>query len=110
VTTPLFAGLTGWNITGILAVLTGFGALARKVWPYVRKFVHLIDDWFGEPERDGVPGRPGVMKRLQDIDDHGKRTDRRLDAIEHELKPNSGHSLRDVVDRVEAAVAPDESP
>jgi hypothetical protein len=97
VNTQLIAGLTGWNITGILAVLTALGALARKVWPFGRKLVHFIDDWFGEPARDGVPERAGVMARLATIDEHAQRTDERLDVIEHELKPNSGKSLHDKV-------------
>lgn len=102
---PLIAGLTGWNITGILAVVAALTALARKVWPFARKFVHFIDDWFGEPERDGVAGRPGVMARLAAIDEHGRRTDDRLDAIEHELKPNSGKSLHDKVAQVARTAA-----
>lgn len=102
--TPLLAGLSGFQLVGIAAVLSALGVLirlARKAWPILRRVSHFADDWFGEPDRDGVPGRPGVMKRLQTVD-------QRLDTIEHELKPNSGQSLRDAVDRVEAAITPDD--
>lgn len=47
----------------------------------------FMDDWGGESARPGVPRRPGVMERL--------------DWIEHQLKPNSGESLRDAVNRIE---------
>lgn len=101
----------------ILAWLGGALALMAGAWPTVirpaariiRRAVHFLDDVAGEPARDGVPARPGVMKRLESIDnqlgDHG----RRLGAIEHELHPNGGQSLRDVADRIEQAVAPDEA-
>lgn len=54
----------------------------------------LADDWQGIPARPGVPGRPGVMQRLDTIE-------QQLAAVEHELHPNSGSSLRDAVDRVD---------
>ncbi|MFJ9869047.1 hypothetical protein [Streptomyces sp. NPDC101165] len=54
----------------------------------------LADDWQGTPSRPGVPGRPGVMTRLDAIE-------QQLAAVEHELHPNSGGSLRDAVDRVD---------
>lgn len=60
-------------------------------------------DWDGTSPRPGVPGRPGVMVRLAGIE-------ARVEQVEHELRPNSGGSLRDAVDRVEQAVQPDQRP
>lgn len=93
------------GIVGAVAVLAAvWKTLLQPVVRFARRLVHFVDDWFGEPERDGVPERPGVMRRLQLIDDHGERTDGRLDAIEHQLSPNSGKSLHDAVTRIETAV------
>ncbi|MCP2168140.1 hypothetical protein [Goodfellowiella coeruleoviolacea] len=87
----------------ILDVGLALGALAA-VWAVVvrvarvgRKLSHVADDWLGEPERDGVPARPGVMERLAAIE-------QRVTVIEHEVRPNSGASLRDAVDRVERRI------
>jgi hypothetical protein len=52
----------------------------------VRKTGRLADDLLGEPERPGYPAQPGLMARVS--------------AIEAQLQPNSGSSLRDRVDRV----------
>lgn len=54
---------------------------------FTAKINDFMDDWGGTEARPGVPRRPGVMERL--------------DWIEHQLKPNSGESLRDVVNRIE---------
>lgn len=51
------------------------------------KVEEFIEDWRGTVARPGVPARAGVMERL--------------DGIEHQLKPNSGESLRDAVNRIE---------
>lgn len=51
-----------------------------------------MDDWYGEPERPGVPARPGVMERVSGIET-------RLNGVVHELHPNDGGSLRDAVDQ-----------
>jgi hypothetical protein len=45
-----------------------------------------------------------VMDQLRTMRAEHKATNDRLAAIEHELHPNSGGSLRDAVDRVEQAV------
>ncbi|MGW2074300.1 hypothetical protein ACWCPK_38690 [Streptomyces sp. NPDC001953] len=83
------------TVGGLLTALVG---VAAAVWRVVRaglRFFHraelFMDDWYGEPARPGVPGRPGVMERVSGIDD-------RLTRVEHELQPNSGQSLRDAVD------------
>lgn len=62
----------------------------RPVWTGVREF---LEDWRGEPGRPGVPARAGVMERLE-------TTEQKLTAIDHELHPNSGSSLRDRVDQI----------
>lgn len=92
------------------AVVTAFGVLWRKairpVWRRARAFFRAIakflDNWFGTPAEDGQPARPGVVDRLDAID-------KRLRTVEHELQPNSGASLRDAMDRVEAIVTPDDT-
>ncbi|MFJ8143075.1 hypothetical protein [Streptomyces sp. NPDC096013] len=80
---------------GAITLLAGVGTIT---WRAVRSALHLgrrmdqfMDDWYGEQERPGVPGRPGVMERVSGIEE-------RLSRVEHELHPNSGESLRDAVD------------
>lgn len=98
---PWLGGIVG----GVAILAAVWKTLLQPVIRFLRRTVHFFDDWFGEPERDGVPGRAGVMRRLQLIDEHGERTDTRLDAIEHQLTPNSGTSLHDAVTRIETAVS-----
>jgi hypothetical protein len=68
---------------GAAAVLLAAAKLIRDLLSGVRRVSHFFDDWFGEPERDGVPERPGVMRRLE--------------KIEYQVFPNSGNSLFDRV-------------
>lgn len=94
-----------WSVAAV--TITGALALAwrmiRGVVRILRRMDDLADDWQGVAARPGVPERPGVMARLDQIEG-------RVGTIEHELRPNSGHSLRDAVDRVDrrtASLAPD---
>lgn len=86
-------GGVGAAAGGLWAVLQG----GRKVVGWLRRVGHFLDDWFGEPARDGKPEQPGVMRRLAKVE-------ARVATIEHQVTPNSGESLRDVADRIEAAV------
>lgn len=83
---------------GAVVAISGVLALA---WRATRSLRHLanrveefVDDWQGTAPRPGVPSRPGVMSRLGAIE-------AKLDGVEHEMRPNSGSSLRDAVDRVD---------
>ncbi|MET9253739.1 hypothetical protein [Streptomyces sp. NPDC003717] len=83
---------------GVVAAAGGALGLLYRATRGVRRLAErlgdLADDWQGTPPRAGVPARPGVMTRLGAIE-------RQLAAVEHELHPNSGGSLRDAVDRVD---------
>lgn len=112
--TPLPSWFTNLTIGGILTVVIGvvivvalFTKLWRAVRPVWKGIRDFLEDWRGEPERDGVPGREGVMKRLHTIETDSAEARAKLDeqaekieAIDHELHPNSGSSLRDRVDQI----------
>ena len=86
-------------VTGVIAVLSTGSAVATwigvKVWPFVRKLNHFVDDVAGEPPRRGVPARPGLMERMSTVE-----TDLRI--VKAEVKNSHGSNLRDDLDRVEA--------
>jgi len=60
----------------------------------LKRLSFVFEDWHGVPDRDGVKGRPGIMVRLQTIEE-------RQEATAAELRTNGGSSLRDAVIRVE---------
>ncbi|MFD5266764.1 hypothetical protein [Streptomyces sp. NPDC058335] len=97
-----------WSLAAVsIAALLGLlWRMSRGVRRIVVRVDEFVDDWNGVPPRPGVSGRPGVMARLDGIEE-------RLGRVEHELQPNSGASLRDAVDRVDARtqqLAPDTDP
>lgn len=87
-----------------LAAVVGIAKAGVPIVRFIRRIGHFVDDWIGEPARDGIPARPGVMARLENIESDAAATNQRVGRIEHELKPNGGSSLRDALDRVEVAV------
>jgi hypothetical protein len=113
---------TFWATAGVaagLAAILGLAAAAGKAaqvaYRLVRGLLNIVDDWRGEPDRDGVPGRLGVMARLARQDGQlvaqAVRLDRQdgrlarlesgVEQVHGELKPNGGATLRDAVNRVE---------
>jgi hypothetical protein len=79
------------------ALLGIFAFCARWSWRLLMRIVRLLDDYFGEPAREGVPARPGVMLRLRSVEDS-------LAHIVTEVNPNGGKSLRDIVNRTASDV------
>lgn len=85
-----------------IAVLVWVGV---KVFPWVRKIMHFIDDVTGEPARPGVPARPGLMERLTVVEEKQDAQATALGVIKHEVTTNHGSSLKDAVKSVDAAVS-----
>lgn len=52
---------------------------SREFWKQFR------EDWVGEPARDGVPARPGVMARLAEISSDGLHLSERVRKVERDL-------------------------
>ena len=84
-------------LTWAAAILAVGGALTM-IWKFISPILKrirammdsldlFIKDWAGEEERPGHERIPGVMERLQ--------------KIEEELKHNGGSSIKDAVKRIE---------
>jgi hypothetical protein len=78
-------------------VLTVLGWLLRRLWRAFRRTDQFLEDWNGTPADPGHERRPGVMERLAQLE-HG------MADIQGQVHLNSGSSLRDEVQRTEAAV------
>lgn len=87
-----------------VAVFGLLGWVARLAWRIARRTSHFLDDYFGEPARNGLAARPGVMARLQGVEDLVTRCITELGKVAAETKPNGGASLHDVMTRTEQAV------
>jgi hypothetical protein len=78
------------TITAITVIAVGL----RKASLLVKKFIHFLDDYFGEEARPGFDGRPGMQERMRNIEEE-------LKCVAYEMKPNSGSSIKDAIGRIE---------
>ena len=98
-------------VAALLAATTAIIVAIVKTSKFIKKIVHFFDDFLGEEERPGVAPRPGFSERMSSIEKSlEKGTERfstieyKLDKIDYELRPNSGMSLRDAINRIEKRV------
>ena len=83
----------------LAAALVVIGKGVRWVFSTLNMVREFLEDWRGEEARPGYHKRPGVMERLVSLEEQ-------VNTVTHELKPNSGSSLRDAVDRIETHTVP----
>lgn len=69
------------------ALLAG---LYLRFRPRLKRLSQLLEDWHGTDARPGVPARPGVMVRLEALE-------QRTAVLEKELRPNGGGSIKDQI-------------
>ncbi|MGK5529373.1 hypothetical protein [Streptomyces sp. URMC 129] len=110
--TPDRVGVWAGAVLGLAGVSTLLWRAGRGLARLIARVDEVVDDWRGSPERPGVPARPGVLERIAGIEermcqllDRVARVESQAAAIEHELHPNGGSSLRDAVNRVDARTA-----
>jgi hypothetical protein len=106
--------LVAENIIAIAALLTAATVIiiaTTKTSKFIKRIVHFFDDFLGEEERPGVPPRPGISQRISSIEkslevgtERFSTIENKLDKIDYELRPNSGLSLRDAINRIEKRV------
>ena len=81
----------------LAATVTAIGVIGvglHKATKLVKRFIHFLDDYFGEEERPGFEGRPGMQERLRSLESE-------ISCISYEMRPNSGSSIKDAIARIE---------
>jgi hypothetical protein len=81
----------------LAATVTAIGVIGVGIYKaakLVKRFIHFLDDYFGEEERPGFDGRPGMQERL-------KLIELEIECISFEMKPNHGTSIKDAINRIE---------
>ena len=81
-------------LAATVAAITVVGVGVHKATVLTKRFIHFLDDYFGEEERPGFQGRPGMQERMRIIEQE-------LRHISYEMKPNSGTSIKDAINRIE---------
>lgn len=81
-------------LAAVVTAITVIGVAVRKASILVKKFIHFLDDYFGEEARPGFEGRPGMQERLKFMEEE-------IACISFEMRPNHGTSIKDAINRIE---------
>ena len=63
----LLDAVTIGDVVGLLAAVGAIWAAIKWIRPALRAITNFLDDWNGEAERPGVPGRAGVLEQIADL-------------------------------------------
>lgn len=72
-------------IVGLITIAATIVAVGRWTYRQFKSLECLLEDWHGEPARPGVPGRLGVMERLDSIE-------KKVNSAVFNYQPNHGTS------------------
>ena len=85
-------------IGGAATALASIGFILHKLYHFVQSMTRFMDDWYGTEEF------PGVVERLAQGNARFDNIEKEISIVKAELFNNGGSSLRDSIDRIEAAV------
>lgn len=100
------ADLTFGEIVTFLIAVAALVMLFKKLKPFLDGLRNFLDDWAGTEARPGVAKRPGVMERLDNIEQQLDTADVKLTETNKQLKPNGGNSVADKVTQIREAIIP----
>ena len=83
----LLTDLTIGQLLAVVATLVVIIGIVRSVNPIMHRLNDMLDDWNGEKQRPGVPGRKGVMERLEDQDEVLSNQDEVLSHLRKKVEP-----------------------
>jgi hypothetical protein len=83
---------------GIATALTAIGYVLNKIIKLIQSTTRFMDDWYGTEDY------PGVVERLASGNARFDVIEREIALVKAELFNNHGTSLRDAIDRIEAAI------
>ena len=75
-------------VIGLITILGTLVTLGKWSYRQFKAIESLLEDWRGEPARPGVPGRLGVMERLESIE-------KKVNSADFNSRPNHGTSAYD---------------
>lgn len=75
-------------VVGLIAIMGTLVTLGKWSYRQFKAIDSLLEDWRGEPARPGVPGRLGVMERLDSIE-------KKVNSAAFNSRPNHGTSAYD---------------
>ena len=75
-------------VVGLITILGTLITLGKWSYRQFKAIDSLLEDWNGEPSRPGVPGRLGVMERLDSIE-------KKVNSAAFNSRPNHGTSAYD---------------
>ena len=83
---------------GVATALASIGFLLNRLFHFIQTATRFMDDWYGTEEY------PGVVERLALGNSRFDKIEQEINVVKSELFNNGGSSLRDSIDRIEAAV------
>ena len=81
-------------LAATVTAITCIWVVVHKTMILIKRFIHFLDDYFGEEARPGFEGRPGMQERLKFMEEE-------IACISFEMRPNHGTSIKDAVERIE---------
>ena len=75
-------------VVGVITIIGTVVAVGRWTYRQFKSLECLLEDWHGESARPGVPGRLGVMERLDSIE-------KKVNRAAFNSRPNHGTSAYD---------------
>ena len=75
-------------VVGLITIIGTLIAVGRWTYRQFKSLECLLEDWHGEAARPGVPGRLGVMERLDSIE-------KKVNSAAFNSRPNHGTSAYD---------------